>query len=182
MGSTELGLADSQPKLEGYLFDYVEKDGSLILLMGFDGKDGKGFITPIQIPLYLIEGSKTNFYFLKSDYNTVLSPSSVAGMATDENAQKIFEYLDKLEKRVIAIIPSFEKYPGSSEGYTGVVADYFIEHNSKVGLASKLISLVATNEIKIRNENYHEGDYDDYEIIIDNTGEQELVYMKRLNG
>ena len=24
--------------------------------------------------------------------------------------------------------------------------------------------------------------YDDYEIIIDNTGEQELVYMKRLNG
>ena len=56
LGKTELGVADRQPKLEGYLFDYVEKDGSLLLIMGFDDKDGNGFITPIQIPLYFLKG------------------------------------------------------------------------------------------------------------------------------
>lgn len=33
-----------------------------------------------------------------------------------------------------------------------------------------------------REKNIADDFYDDYEIIIDNTGEQELVYMKRLNG
>jgi len=182
IGSTELGLADSQPKLEGYLFDYVEKDGSLILLMGFDGKDGKGFITPIQIPLYLFKGSKSDFCFCKSDYNTVLSSWSVVGRATDGNTQKIFEYLDKLKSKVIVIIPAFEKYSGSIEDYSGVLADYFIEHNSKVGLAGKLISLVAANEIKIRNENYHEGDYDSYKkFTLENVDSIENIDLSNIS-
>ena len=52
-------------------FDYFEKDGSLILLMGFDDKNGKGFTTPIQIPLYFYEGealAKFTFAVKTSSY------------------------------------------------------------------------------------------------------------------
>lgn len=53
--------------VEGFLFDYVEKDESILMLVGFDAKDNRRFVTTIKIPLYAIidETSRINFYFYK---------------------------------------------------------------------------------------------------------------------
>lgn len=166
LGSTELGLVLYDPQIEGYLFDYVEKDGSLILIMGFDGKDGKGFVTPIQIPLYFLEGeARANFTFYEFEANTVFTRFNQTDVANNKDTTNLFKRLDELEGNVIVIEPAFESFPGSKDDHTGVTKDYFIEHESKLELAGRLVDSVATNGIEIENENYHEDDYSNYEII-----------------
>lgn len=162
-GITELGLQSSQPRLEGYFFDYFEKDGSLILLIGFDDKDGKGFITPVQIALYFLEGEpKSQFtFFAISD----AVPFGIVETITDGDTDNLFLYLEKLKGHVIMIQPALKPIPGSKDDYNELIADYFMDKNSKIGLAGKLISEVATNNIEIRNEDYYEGSYEDYEIM-----------------
>ena len=50
-----LGIITDFPLVESYFFDYLEKDGRIFLLVGFDGKDGNRFITPLEIPYYFYE-------------------------------------------------------------------------------------------------------------------------------
>ena len=161
-GSTELGIQLSQPRIEGYFFDYFEKDGSLILLMGFDDKNGKGFTTPIQIPLYFYEGEAL------AKFTFAVKTSSYLGTVetvTNKDTEGLFIYLDKLKGKVIMVQPAFKPFPGTKDDHTGATKEYFIEHESKVAMAGKLISLVATNGIEIQNEDYHESDYENHEII-----------------
>ena len=50
-----VGGSDDYYRVQTWLFDYVEKDGDLILLTGFDGKGGQRFVTALNIPLHLVE-------------------------------------------------------------------------------------------------------------------------------
>ena len=166
-GSTELGLVDDiNVFIEGYFFDYVEKDDNLILIMGYDGKDGKGFVTPIQIPLYFLEGAAdAGVAFDKFEYNTIYSSALEVMLVTNKETNGLFDYLDKLKGRVLIIQPCFKKFSGSVDDYTGVVHDYLEERDSKIGLAGKLIDSVATNGIEIDNADYHISDYKSCKII-----------------
>lgn len=162
---TELGLSSGEPLIEGYFFDYIEKDGSLILLMGFDGKDSKSFVTPIQIPLYYIkDGSDAKFWFFKHTDNTIYSEANVIKVISEGDVSGLFEYLDKLRGKVIVVQPSLNIVSGSMDDYTGVKADYIKEYNSKVGLSQKLVFSVATNGISV-DGNFESDGYDSYEIL-----------------
>lgn len=111
-GSTELGIQLSQPRIEGYFFDYFEKDGSLILLMGFDDKNGKGFTTPIQIPLYFYEGEAL------AKFTFAVKTSSYLGTVetvTNKDTEGLFTYLDKLKGKVIMVQPAFKPFPGTKD-------------------------------------------------------------------
>ena len=166
LGYTELGIALGTPSLEGHFFDYFEKDGSLILIMGFDGKDGTGFTTLVQIPFYFLKGdSRPRFGFLKYyENNSIYSNTTVVKDVTSENPEDLSSSLDELKGKVIMVLPALQPVPGSKEDYSGSIADYFTDRNSKIGLSGKLVSLVATNEIKIESKYYNEGEYENYEI------------------
>ena len=71
-----LGIVDGVFKLESFFFDYIEKDSNLILLMGFDGKDGNRFIIPMQLPLYFFKDAPaSHFYFIKHYVDTFYDES-----------------------------------------------------------------------------------------------------------
>ncbi|MEN6564515.1 MAG: hypothetical protein ABFD11_13420 [Christensenella sp.] len=182
LGSTELGLVFRDTEIEGYLFDYVEKDGSLLLIMGFDGKDGKGFVTPIQIPLYFLEGeAKAGVSFEKYEYNTILSQYDLVETITNKDTQNLFVRLNTLKGNVMIIQPYIEKFPGSVDDYIGVVHDYLEERDSKTGLAGKLIDSVATNGIEIDNEDYHVSDYEECRIIkLENADDIESIKLSEV--
>lgn len=53
-----LGLIQSSESVitvQPWLFDYVEKDGDLLLITGFDGKDNQRFVTVLNIPLHFVD-------------------------------------------------------------------------------------------------------------------------------
>ncbi|MCE5187754.1 MAG: hypothetical protein LLF75_01000 [Eubacteriales bacterium] len=169
--STELGLADGlNVFIEGYLFDYFKKDGSLLLLVGFDGKDGKGFVTPVQIPLYFLEGEAKAGYNFETYEDSIDSSMAfcrttiTVAEGTNKDTTGLFVYLDKLEGKVIRFRLCFKKFSGSVDDYVGVLHDYLKERDSKIGLAVKLVDSVATNGMEIDNEDYHLEDYVNYEI------------------
>lgn len=140
----QLGLVDAT-HIEGYFFDYIEKDGSLVLLVGFDGADGERFIAPIQIPLYFIEGDLTShFCFLQyhSDKGYSEKKADVVGLDTTALNTNLYSLIGKC----IAFSPARIPFSGSKTGYSGRAKTYFEEHNAKTGLAEKLMLSVNTNE------------------------------------
>lgn len=143
----QLGLVGAT-YVEGCFFDYVEKDGSLLLLVGFDGNDGGRFIVPIQIPLYFIEGDLTShFYFLRYDPNKGYAErvADVTQLDTDLLNLQLYNLIGKC----IAFSPARIPFSASSGGYSGRAKTYFLEHNEKVTRAEQLMLAVCTNEDNI---------------------------------
>lgn len=143
----QLGLVGAT-HVEGCFFDYVEKDGSLLLLVGFDGNDGGRFIVPIQIPLYFIEGDLTShFYFLRYDPNKGYAErvADVTQLDTDLLNLQLYNLIGKC----IAFSPARIPFSASSGGYSGRAKTYFLEHNEKVTRAEQLMLAVCTNEDNI---------------------------------
>ena len=140
----QLGLVDAT-HIEGYFLNYIEKDDSLILLVGFDDVDGERFVAPIQIPLYYIEGDlNSHFYFMEyhADKGYALKVADI----TLRNTADLNLYLYQRIGSCIAFAPARIALPGSPNGYMGAVFDYYVEHNAKLPLAEKLMLSVATNE------------------------------------
>lgn len=143
----QLGLVDAT-HIEGYLFDYVEKDGSLILLIGFDGNDGGRFVVPIQIPLYFIESDLTShFYFLQ--YSSSAKSLTQKADITQLDVAGLHQQLYGLIGKCIAFAPARIPFSASSTGYSGRAKTYFLEHNDKVNRAEQLMLAVCTNEENI---------------------------------
>lgn len=167
LDSVKLGLATSDFYIEGYFFDYFEKDESLILIMGFDGRNGSSFTTLVEIPLYFLMGEpKATFVSHAYEKNTVLSSMRAIQYASGvDSRDALYDGLDKLISKVIMVKPSFESFPGSEDDHTGITKEYFKKHENKVGLSGKLLSSVATNEIEIENSSFCESDYEVYSLI-----------------
>lgn len=160
---TEFGIIFNSPRLEGYFFDYFTKDQNIVLVMGFDGKEGKRFVTLLEIALdYLHNQPFYSFSFAKLAERALYTEFTVIKRFSDGNTEGFSSYLDMLKGRVIVIQPSITQFSGD---YSGIIADFVAEHNSKVGLSGKLISLVPSNNIKITSDSYIEGSYDEYQII-----------------
>lgn len=140
----QLGIVDAT-HIEGFLLNYIEKDDSLVLLVGFDGVDGERFVAPIQIPLYYIEGDlNSHFYFMEFhvDRGYALKVADI----TMRNTADLNKYLYERIGTCITFAPARIAYCGSPNGYMGAALDYFTEHNAKLPLAEKLMLSVATNE------------------------------------
>ncbi|MEN6594265.1 MAG: hypothetical protein ABFC31_04850 [Clostridiaceae bacterium] len=143
----QLGLVDAT-HIEGYFFDYIEKDGSLLLLVGFDGNDGGRFVVPIQIPLYFIEADLTShFCFLQyhADKGYTEKKADVTELDVDALHQQLYGLIGKC----IAFSPARIPFSASSTGYSGRAKTYFLEHNDKVNRAEQLMLAVCTNEENI---------------------------------
>lgn len=140
----QLGLVDAT-HVEGHFFDYVEKEGSLLLLVGFDGIDGDRFVAPIQIPLYYLEGD-LNSHFCFLQYHSDKGYAEKKVDIVHKDIEQLNLQLYNLRGRCIAFSPARLAFSGSKTGYSGRVLTYFQQHNEKIGLAEKLLLSVATNE------------------------------------
>ena len=140
----QLGLVDAT-HIEGYFIDYINKDGSLLLLVGFDGNDGGRFIVPIQIPLYFIEGDLTShFYFVQfsSSAKSLTQKADITQLDSAGLNQQLYGLIGKC----IAFAPARVPFSASPTGYSGRAKIYFSEHNDKINRAEQLMLSVCTNE------------------------------------
>ena len=147
-----LGIADSQPMIQGYFFDYFEKDNRLFLLMGFDGKDGNRFITPVEIPLYIYEVLEgTVFPVRKIKENYIQSSVSEEGYVDYGERVKLIPVLDATKGKVIGFNLQMDTYckggAVKDDEYSRIVFGWVDEVNSKVDLSSGLFQLVSPNDI-----------------------------------
>lgn len=96
-----LGLVLSS-QIEGLLIDYLEKDGYILLIVGFDDNNGGRFITLIKIPVYAISDSQSKgvFAFEKSENQDIFSKKEIIKL---KNNNDITSYLDRLKKHVVVL-------------------------------------------------------------------------------
>ena len=145
-----LGIADYEPRIQGYFFDYFEKDNRIFLLMGFDGKDGNRFITPLEIPLYFYEGIEEAEFLVKKNKENYIQSSTEEGYVDYGERAKLIPLLNTLKGKVIGFTLSMYTY--SKEGakddeYGRIAGGYVDEINPKVDLSFGLIQLIPSNEI-----------------------------------
>jgi len=146
-----LGIVDTgdTPRIQGYFFDYLEKEGRIFLFMGFDGKDGKRFITPLEIPFYFYETLESARFMvgeykensIKSDYNTLEDYS--------DDKEKLISLLNDLKGRVLLFNLRDLIYNGSDvdPAVRDKVINFNNEANSRVVLAFGLFQLLPQNKI-----------------------------------
>ena len=153
-----LGIADSGdvPRIQGYFFDYLEKDDRIFLFVGFDGKDGNRFITPLEIPIYYYEAFEpTPFDILVYKKNTIMvRGGDVEGEDYSEDISKLMSKLNDLKSSVLLFRLQSDKFDGSSwdrfsmnSKTRAIVADYVNEVNSKLELTFGLFQLSPQNGI-----------------------------------
>lgn len=169
-----LGIVDIQPQVQGYFFDYFEKDNRIFMLIGFDGKDGSRFVTPVEIPLYYYEGvDDMMFVILKYrvrnldgiDYSSDdnINANGDIERTPEGNIEPIESYtrseiitqLDNLKnKGIVLFLNCWNQDPykiPDVDVNSKYVNDYFNEINSKVGLSLGLFQLVTSNGIPYQN-------------------------------
>lgn len=146
-----LGITDYQPRIQGYFFDYYEKDNRLILLMGFDGKDSNRFITPVEIPIYISEVAGDSWFtVIKFKDNYVFSARFEGDLFYGERA-KLIPVLNTAKGKVIAILLNVDTYSKEGAGddeYSRIVCGYIDEVNPKVDLSFGLFQLIPSNDIE----------------------------------
>ena len=172
-----LGFASISPHIQGYLFDYFENERRVVLILGFDGADGARFITPVEIPFYVVEDAQRHFGVNKSSVNNMdgIDYSNIRDtVSTGECFESIviidrntlFSILDSLIGKVIAIyletnewdfdLSKNATYQSMDPKAQNCLIEYQKELNPKVDLAFALLNSVSDNDIKI-NE-WHGGD------------------------
>lgn len=163
-----LGFAGSQLEIQGYFFDYFEKENRIFMLMGFDGKDGNRFVTLVEIPVYFdknIEGPV--FLYKKYKVNNILGIDNTTSADANGDIVKspegniedgycyskseIISLLDSLRSKVInpKLKYWFSEFADLPADYlkSDLFIDYFNESNSKIELVFELLQLVSSNGI-----------------------------------
>lgn len=95
----KLGL-ENLSKVEGLLLGYREKEGDIILIVGFDGKNNDRFVSLLRIPVYAIEEENIpiSFSFLKL---SSLSLSGDKSVMKFKNKKDVFETLEGVKGKVV---------------------------------------------------------------------------------
>ena len=193
-----LGISDWEPLIQGYLFDYFEKDGRILLLFGFDGRDGNRFITPVEIALYFLDSSeKAGLWVTKSLVNTIdcrvygtqSDTAEYAFETTDcSDRNVLFPLLDSLKGKVFAFYLPQSKFPDSdvdslnldTEAYNCYI-EYTDEHDSKIELSIELIELVTSNDLDYERSTESKVGGDTLSIIrIDNVNNIDEIDISRI--
>lgn len=148
-----LGIARSIPEIQGYFFDYFEKDGRLFMLMGFDGKDGNRFITPVEIEMYVYKQiSEAAFGVFECNANNFYDNSS-SEFKTFYGDNQIKSLLDSFKNKVIVLgLNTMEREePVVDEEGQVVLIEGTKEINSKIELTFGLFQLVSSNGLSYDN-------------------------------
>jgi len=155
-----LGIADTGdvPRMQGYFFDYLEKDGRIFLFVGFDGKDGNRFITPLEITIYYYESFEPSRFDI-SEYkeNSIMAKSeniTCEDYGGDKN--KLVSLLNDVKGRVVLFSLTCQKwdisdyhssFPNLDPKTQENVTNNLEENNSKVELSFGLYQLSPQNGI-----------------------------------
>jgi len=153
-----LGIADTGdvPRMQGYFFDYLEKDGRIFLFVGFDGKDGNRFITPLEIPIYYYESFKqSRFDVIQYKKNTItVEGENTESQDYSDDESKLISLLNSIKSGIVMFNlisqefdeSKWDKYDLGAETRQNVT-DYVKEVNSKVELTFGLFQLSPQNGI-----------------------------------
>jgi hypothetical protein len=149
---TKLGMVDGIAEsvdVEGIPLSYIEKDGNIVMVVGFDGRNGNRFVTGLEIPMAILnEYPDTNFLFSKLEKPEMLS--SVGAVDTSGDEKSIKEYLDKFVSSGNPIVFSLDIIGYSKkwlDQYSGHMKDYIREERNKVSLVEKLIENLPLNNL-----------------------------------
>ena len=157
-----LGISDQEPALQGYLFDYFEKEGRLFLITGFDGKDGNRFITPLEITLYLYEAVEPAvFTVTRAEEKYIGSSISNEGDIDYGKRDKLIPLLDSIKGNTFCFYlraRTFTEDKALVDEFGQVIVENLNEINSKVKLSFGLFQLVTSNDLDYKNPENIEGD------------------------
>ncbi len=142
----------------GYFFDYLKTDsGDVILIMGFDGKDGKRFITPIEIASsvmnYYLDSEHENFaaFWIMEEGVHLNGSTSVAYKAY--GSEELIKYLEDLvgKKIVVDIQARGLSLQGKEEKIDSVWFNYLEETNKQTPFARSFAHKLVTNGVDTTN-------------------------------
>ena len=148
-----LGIVRSIPEIQGYFFDYFEKDNKLFMLMGFDGKDGTRFVTPVEIELYVYKQlSEASFGVFEYDINNFFENGN-SEFKSYYGENQIISLLNNLKSKVIVLgLNTMEREePSVDEIDQTVIVEGTKEINSKIELTFGLFQLVSSNNLTYDN-------------------------------
>ena len=159
----KMGIMDSTPRIQGWLFDYFESEDNLLLIIGLDNKNDERFVTLLQIPTYFYDKySPANFIFTELYGDTF--QGNAKNVDPNNNSDEMKSYLDRLKDGPIIFTLRTNKFPDRWSEEAKDLGDFAIrfvdEGNSKVDLSKSLIAEVSNN-----NLDFDIGDHVDTEII-----------------
>ena len=147
----KLGLAgnggNTYCRIQMWLFDYIEKDGDLILLAGFDGKDDQRFVTALNIPLHFVN-TKPNFggvSFLKFKEWNYYTQEEIDGTSAD--LETIKNHLSRNNPMLFESITDFV-----SEEEAKKFGEIYQYYRNGFLYTSDLVSEVVDNEVELVNK------------------------------
>lgn len=149
---TKFGLMNENGLVQGYFFDYIKKEDSLVLVVGFDGNKDERFVTGLEIPLYYFEEvPKANFSFFKRSGKGTGSNLTLFTESGEEEVVR--NNLDQLKGE--PLIFSFELFDGSInvEDYDGFLKEELTKRLEKFEIAKKLMISIPDNNIPFKNLN-----------------------------
>lgn len=149
-----LGIIGEWGEVQGYFFDYLEKDNRIVLFIGFDGKDGNRFITPVEIESYFYEAFKPAHFGVRNykvnDYDA--AGENWEGQDYSDNKEGLLLVLNDMRGKAVIFDLSILKLDDSQAddlepAVRDVAYDYINEVNSKVTLSFGLLQLLSENRV-----------------------------------
>lgn len=149
---------DTYISVYGYLFDFFKLDNNdIVLIMGFDGKDGKRFITPIEIASsvkdYFLHSAHPNFSrfdFIEEGLHIDGSPSvAYEAYGSEELAEHLLNFTGK--KIVIDVVGRKWPIKNRQDEFDSVWFKYLEDSNKRVPLTLGFINQLATNGVNMSN-------------------------------
>jgi hypothetical protein len=137
----------SSLQLEGELFGYREKDNNIILIKGYDGKDGKRFITLERILDYT-GADKLKFSTFVYDDGTVDLSSHVE--KRDSSKESILTDINKsINKPIVSYVDPDDIAGGLIGDTSGVDKNLLTLFHNGVDNAQSLTNKTARNKLKV---------------------------------
>jgi hypothetical protein len=146
----KLGLLNDIPKVEGVLLGHVDRGDHLLLIVGFDGKDDKRFVVPIEIATYPFADPDPMVKFRFKQYSAPIVDYEAKEFST-KSKEEISSILSELENNVISFSLFTNVDNDALERYKDnpLVVRQIKEINSNIQYARSLSMKVAGNDIDV---------------------------------
>ena len=146
-------INESTLRNQSWLFDYMEKDGDLLFIVGFDGKDNQRFATVLNIPLSILKKSpivgEEGVALVKLDSWSASTGERVIGFTSDRELIESHLTRNKplLTNFYVIIFDEKNAEETGGEGHLEVVRYY----NNNASYIGDLLSQINQNGIEIKN-------------------------------